>query len=137
MTNLLSSLVSLTLLATPAGAAGPAKNTPPIACTGGHAGHGQQDLMKDALLPAVEEVRPLATGYAFRLPARDDLLVKLASWVSGERKCCGFLTFVMRLDAGEGTIWLELTGPEGSKEVLAATFLPSLAARKVPGAAAP
>ena len=142
MTNLLISLVGLTLLATPLGAAGVPKNAPAIACAkkpaaARDAGHGHEALMRDALLPVVEEVRPLVTGYAFRFPARGDLLVKLASWVTGERECCGFLTFVMRLEAGGDAIWLELTGPEGAKDVLSATLLPPLVARRVAGAAAP
>jgi hypothetical protein len=35
-----------------------------------------------------------------------------------ERQCCPFLRFNIRLEPGEGPIWLELSGPEGTKDFL-------------------
>ena len=35
-----------------------------------------------------------------------------------QRKCCSFLRFALVVAPGEGPVWLELTGPEGTKELL-------------------
>jgi hypothetical protein len=32
-----------------------------------------------------------------------------------ERDCCSFLTIKLTAEAGNGPLWLELTGPEGAK----------------------
>lgn len=137
MTNGLVGLAGFTLLSIHSGGAGPLQAAPPIACFKKGMTPEHERLTKAVLLPAVEEVRSLATGYALRFPAREDLAAKLATWVMGERKCCGFLNFAMRLDAGADAIWLELTGPAGAKEVLSATILPPLAAPGVTGSSAP
>ncbi|HEX8149330.1 MAG TPA: hypothetical protein VF591_19260 [Pyrinomonadaceae bacterium] len=67
------------------------------------------------LFRAVEEVRELPGGYAFRLPASPDTLHKLAEFVSLERLCCPFLGFVMEVEPEGGPVWLRLTGREGVK----------------------
>jgi hypothetical protein len=38
------------------------------------------------------------------------------------RQCCPFLRFAITVEPGNGPIWLEMTGPEGTKEFLATTF---------------
>jgi hypothetical protein len=35
-----------------------------------------------------------------------------------ERKCCAFLRFSLVVTPGEGPVWLELTGPDGTQELL-------------------
>ena len=39
-----------------------------------------------------------------------------------ECQCCPFLRFSIRLEPGEGPIWLELSGPEGTKDFLNSIF---------------
>jgi hypothetical protein len=39
-----------------------------------------------------------------------------------ERRCCPFLQFRLTVEPNRGATWLELTGPEGTKDFLAATF---------------
>src|SRR5258705_9124221 len=71
---------------------------------------------------AVTELRELEDGYAYCFPADDDRLVELATLVNLERQCCPFLRFRLTVESGNGPIWLEMTGPEGTKEFLATTF---------------
>src|ERR1700682_2871661 len=56
---------------------------------------------------AVIEVRELADGYAYRFPANEIWITELASLIALERQCCRFLQFSIRLEAGDGPIWLE------------------------------
>lgn len=38
--------------------------------------------------------------------------------IASERQCCPFLTFRLTVEPQEGPIWLELTGPAGTREML-------------------
>jgi hypothetical protein len=71
---------------------------------------------------AVVEVRELENGYAYRFPSDENRLTELAALVSLERQCCPFLSFAITVESGDGPIWLEMTGPEKTKEFLSATF---------------
>ena len=67
---------------------------------------------------AVIEVKELDEGYAYRLPAEETWITELAQLITLERQCCPFMTFNLRLEPGNGPIWLELTGPDGTKVFL-------------------
>ena len=67
------------------------------------------------LFRAVEEIRELPGGYAFRLPNYSNTLVRAAEFVSLERLCCPFLGFVLEVEPEGGPAWLRLTGREGVK----------------------
>ena len=71
-------------------------------------------LFRHRLHQAVE----LADGYAFRFPAA--ALAEVERFVANERKCCTFLTFEVRVAGPEKAVWLKMTGPEGTREVLEA-----------------
>ena len=95
----------------------------PIACT--LTNSELQERRRDVLQKvrsAVTELRELEDGYSYCFPADDDRLVELARLINFERKCCPFLRFRLTVESGNGPIWLEMTGPEGTKEFLAATF---------------
>ena len=99
------------------------KNNLPIACSLTDAELQQRRetvLMK--VRSAVLERRELEDGYAYRLPASEEWLAALASLVNFERQCCPFLRFQIIVEPGEGPLWLELTGPPGTKEFLVSTF---------------
>ena len=64
---------------------------------------------------AAEEVRELSDGYAFRLPAAPDTLLKAVEFISLERLCCAFLGFALEVEPEGGPVWLRLTGGEGVK----------------------
>jgi hypothetical protein len=71
------------------------------------------------LLATVEHMRELPDGYALRLPAATSL-IKLAEFISLERRCCPFFKFVVEVEPQNGPIWLHLTGAEGVKQFVAA-----------------
>lgn len=67
---------------------------------------------------AVLETVGVENGYAYRFPADDEWLGELVNLVRLERRCCPFLAFKISVEPGGGAIWLELTGPGGTKEFL-------------------
>src|SRR5918994_7045577 len=60
----------------------------------------------------------LRNGYAFRFDAAQ--LESLSRFIANERKCCPFMTFELEIAPASGPIWLRMTGPEGTRDVLAA-----------------
>lgn len=70
------------------------------------------------LFGAVEEVRELSDGYAFRLP--NELLEKAAAFITRERLCCPFFGFTLQVEREGGAVWLSLTGREGAKQFIMA-----------------
>ena len=71
---------------------------------------------------AVLERRDLAAGYAYRFPSETTWVAELAKLIAVERECCPFLQFNLRVEPADGPIWLELTGPEGTKDFLGSLF---------------
>lgn len=71
---------------------------------------------------AVIETVELENGYRYRFPSTADWITQLADLITVERKCCPFLLFDLRLEPANGPIWLELTGPEGTKDFLRSLF---------------
>lgn len=69
---------------------------------------------------AVEEIRELPHGYAFRLPNDADWVVKAADFITKERLCCPFFGFTLELEPERGALWLSLTGRDGVKPFIAA-----------------
>ena len=100
-------------------AAGPPIPPIPVACTlSPEALHDRRDGALHALREKAREVRETASGYSLRFPASDGLLDELMTVIQMERKCCAFLRFSLLVSPGEGPVWLELSGPEGTKELL-------------------
>jgi hypothetical protein len=64
--------------------------------------------------------RELAHGWALRLPNDGGTLISVARWIVDERRCCPFLTFALECEPEPGGLWLRITGPEGTKDVLRA-----------------
>jgi hypothetical protein len=77
---------------------------------------------KSALLPGLvaraHGREDTVTGMRLRLPA--DALSAVLETVEAERQCCRFLQFDITVEPDGGPIWLELTGPPGTREFLAA-----------------
>jgi hypothetical protein len=74
--------------------------------------------VRDSVLETVE----LESGFAYRFPPDSAIISQLATLVELERQCCPFLRFRITVEEADGPIWLELTGPEGTKELLASLF---------------
>jgi len=79
---------------------------------------GHFALARELLIERAREQTDHENGYAFRFDA--DALTSLVLFVENERKCCPFMTFEIVVAPGSGPIWLRMTGPDGTCEVLRA-----------------
>ncbi|MCW3094999.1 MAG: hypothetical protein JWL77_617 [Chthonomonadaceae bacterium] len=66
---------------------------------------------------SIEDTEERERGYAYRF-ASDALLPELLDIIRAERQCCPFFRFVLAFEPGNGPLWLEVTGPKGTKEFL-------------------
>ena len=75
-----------------------------------------------ALLPGLlahaEERVTLCNGFRWRFGASSEALTAMAETINAERQCCRFLRFVLTVEPGNGPMWLEITGPQGTTEFL-------------------
>ena len=62
----------------------------------------------------------LPEGHRLRFGATDDILATIAQAVDAERQCCRFLRFSITIEPDGGPIFLELTGPPGTREFVSA-----------------
>ena len=95
----------------------------PIACTLSDADFRQrrEELLK-TVAAAVVKKQVLTDGFAYCFSSEAKWIAELAQLITFERECCPFLKFNLRIGPGSGPIWLELTGPEGTKEFLTTLF---------------
>jgi hypothetical protein len=69
----------------------------------------------------VSEVKEIEHGFIYRFPSGASIIV-LANLVELEHQCCPFLKFSITVEPGDGPVWLEMTGPQGTKQFLAEVF---------------
>lgn len=74
--------------------------------------------IEDTIAQHIAEVRELANGYALRFRAAPGIVEDLGRFIAFERECCAFLDFSLRVGAGDGPVWLELTGSGEAKSFL-------------------
>ena len=91
----------------------------PIVCT---LTPEQLSAQRQGLLPGLmaraEERTALNRGYRMRFTPRAGLLDEIAGILEQERGCCRFLKFQITVEPGNGPIYLEVTGPKGTREML-------------------
>ena len=98
-------------------------NDLPIACTLTSAELQERRLtVLHELRSAVTEVRELEDGYVYSFQSEGERLEKIAAMIELERRCCPFLRFRLTVEPNGGPVWLELTGPAGTKQFLAEIF---------------
>ena len=95
----------------------------PIACslTGSEFQERRNGLLRK-VGAAMLEVKELENGYAYRFPSNATWINELANLITLERQCCPFLKFSLQLGPGDGPVWLEMSGPEGTKDFLNSLF---------------
>lgn len=96
--------------------------TPPIACqlkALDAAGRARQKELLARVRAMVLETIERPTGFELKLPATRATFIEAAEWVGLERLCCPFAEFALEW-RGDDTVWVRVTGPDGSKDVLAA-----------------
>jgi hypothetical protein len=64
----------------------------------------------------------LENGFSFQFRLGPGFLQGLAEVIDLKRQCCPFLTFRTILQAGDTSAVLELTGPDGTKEMVRELF---------------
>ncbi len=79
----------------------------------------RERLLKDLWLRA-QNHELTADGLRMFFPADGQTLATIATVVDAERQCCRFLRFVITVSPDGGPISLELSGPTGSREFVAA-----------------
>lgn len=78
----------------------------------------------EVVFEAIDGLRELPDGYAFRLPAETQLISQVGTFVSRERLCCPFFNFTLEVTPDRGPVWLKLTGRDGVKEFVEEAVLP-------------
>ena len=92
---------------------------PPVACTLTAAQLAEKrTTLIPGLLQRAVEVSELPNGIRLRFETQPGLIEDLAKVMEQERECCRFLRFELRADPAGGPIVLEITGPEGTGEML-------------------
>ena len=80
------------------------------------------DVLGPALAKARQSVRELENGYEFEYPPDRNTVQQLMEWAAGERLCCPFFDIEVRLEREGGSVWLRLTGREGTKQFIRSDF---------------
>ena len=70
------------------------------------------------LLRQVSDWAELDDGFAFRVQWSEAAAENILKFIAFERRCCRFLAFELKFEANEGSIWLHMRGPDGTKEFI-------------------
>src|SRR5436190_9117085 len=62
----------------------------------------------------------LSNGIRLRFAPSSETLSSITRAIEAERRCCRFLRFTLTVEPGEGQFALELTGPQGTRDIVAA-----------------
>jgi hypothetical protein len=79
----------------------------------------REGLLSD-LMRRAEGREDLSDGLRLRFAATEDALASITRAVEAERHCCRFLRFGITVEPDGGPIFVELTGPPGTREFVAA-----------------
>lgn len=95
----------------------------PIACylTDKELQQRRQDYL-NKIAASLVDFKELENGFSYRFPIEKSLLSDLVEVIDLERKCCPFLDFKLISEAGSDLVSLELTGAEGTKEMIRSLF---------------
>jgi hypothetical protein len=70
-----------------------------------------------SLKKQILEKKELKTGFAYKFAGTDATVDEITNFIKTERQCCGFFKFSLSVN-GDSDAWLEITGPEGAKDVI-------------------
>jgi len=70
------------------------------------------------LFRAVRTIHEVGNGFEFTLSNESGVIVEIGRFISGERLCCPFLEFSLKVASDREPISLTLTGPVGTQEFL-------------------
>jgi hypothetical protein len=75
------------------------------------------------LLRRAEEHQDLPDGFRLRFDATSETLQQVTAVIDAERRCCRFLRFQITVEPDGGPLWLDVSGPPGTRDFLAALAL--------------
>ena len=70
------------------------------------------------LFKRADKVEDIPKGLRFHFTSQAGLLTDLAKIMDQERDCCSFLRIQLTMDAGEGPVTFDVTGPAGTGDML-------------------
>jgi hypothetical protein len=79
----------------------------------------REGLLKDLVERAVSRAE-LSDGLRIEFAPSGDTIALIAQAVEAERHCCRFLRFGMTVEPNGGPVFLELTGPPGTRDFVSA-----------------
>ncbi len=79
----------------------------------------REGLLRD-LVTRAESREAHPSGWRLRFPSEPGILTTIARAVDAERQCCRFLRFEIAVEPDGGPISVELSGPTGTTDFLAA-----------------
>ena len=74
------------------------------------------------LFQSLQNIRAAENGYEFSFPTTTEIISSMAAFIAGERLCCPFLEFALKVSPNNEPMTLLLTGPDGTQEFLRAEF---------------
>lgn len=91
----------------------------PIACelTPAELEARRKGLLPGLLAQAAERVA-LDHGFRWRFAPSTEVLMAAVKTIDAERQCCRFLKFTLTVEPDAGDVWLEVTGPEGTRQFI-------------------
>jgi hypothetical protein len=93
---------------------------PPVACSlDAPALARRQSELRTGVLAEAIAAEPLPDGMRWRFRGADGLIGRLAAVIEAERRCCRFLRFTVDARPDLGEIVVDVTGPAGTRDVLA------------------
>jgi hypothetical protein len=78
----------------------------------------RREVVLSLMRQHLKELRSLSNGLALRFDAEKGQLERLAEFMEIERQCCPFLRFQLEIEPFGQSIWLQLTGQEGTRDWL-------------------
>lgn len=70
------------------------------------------------LFKRAEKVEDIPSGLRFHFTSKPGLLPDLAQIMEQEQACCSFLRIQLTMEASEGPIIFDVTGPQGTADML-------------------
>ena len=97
----------------------------PIVCTlGPDALRARREGILSDLVRQAETLEELPQGLRLRFAPTQNALTMILRAIEAERHCCRFLRFGVDVEPDGGPIFLQLSGPPGTREFLAALLEP-------------
>lgn len=78
----------------------------------------RRDRLLPGLLSRANAREQIPGGFRWRFAFQSGFMQEVAAVIDAEHACCRFLRFLLRVEPGDGPVWLEVTGPEGTQDFL-------------------